>query len=73
LNDQFSGLAKDRSWPSARIQHDARKLPYTDRKRDRRAAVPLASDFGLLRDLQSVIDLNAEITDGALQPMHFIT
>jgi hypothetical protein len=64
---------KDRFWPTARIQHHARKLPHTESKRDQHAAVLLGSDFGLFRNLQRVIDLNAEIANGTLQPMYFST
>lgn len=56
-------LEADPTLPAVRPSAAARRF-----MRSRRAAVPL-SDLDLLRDLQGIIDLNAEVTDRRLEPI----
>ena len=58
------GSTTDRFWPIARIQHDARKRPPGLCPR---AAARCRLDFSLLRNLQRIVHLNAEVTNGAFQ------
>ncbi len=64
MNDHESGMLAARLWPVARIQHDAKKRPHGLCPR---AAARCRLDFSLLRNLQRIVYLNAEVTNGALQ------
>jgi hypothetical protein len=56
-------IANGRSWPAVRIRHDARKRPHGSRPCGRRDDL----DLRLLRDLQRVIHLNAEVSHSAFK------
>lgn len=56
-------MVKVGTWPAARLRKDARKRPQGKG----RAAAGYRLDFGLLGNLQGIIDLDAKVPNSAFQ------